>query len=178
MTEKKEVKYLIKRSFDTKSNRHSINDIFHVLHCHHYMVLYCQLAEDAEHFNGIKLIKDAIEETYYPILTSYFEEHKVTELKDRVIIAEEIWKNAGMGTVAFTKIGEFSATAEMEHSHVDEGWIQKFGKRDKPVNFVSQAYVQTAVAAINNLPMKSFKAIEIQSIVAGADKSIFNIVKI
>ena len=58
---------------------------------------------------------------------------------------------------------------------MDEGWIKKWGKRDKPVNFITQGYLCAAFAAVYNQPQGSYKVSETQSIVSGADKSVFSV---
>ena len=65
----------------------------------------------------------------------------------------------------------------MDNSHVDEGWIKKWGNRDKPVNFIGQGYVAAALAAIYDLPAGSYDVYETQSIVSGADTSRFSLVR-
>jgi hypothetical protein len=177
MAEKKTFDFIVEHQYDPKSSRHFINKKLSVLHCHHYIALYTQLAEDAEQFQGIKHLKDAVEETFYPILKNYFVNYNVDKLEERVKIAEELWRTSGMGLLQFIHIGDFSASAEMTHSHIDEGWIKKWNKREKPVNFITQAYLAASLAAINNEQMKSYEALELQSIVSGAEKSIFNIVR-
>ena len=75
------------------------------------------------------------------------------------------------------KININDGTAEMTHAHVDEGWIKKWAKRDKPVNFLGQGYLAAAFAAITSSPMSSYKADEMQSIVSGAPVSKFSVIK-
>jgi predicted hydrocarbon binding protein len=177
MAEKRTFDYIIDHKYDPRKSRHYLNDNVSVLHCHHYITLYTQLAEDAEQFNGIEHLKDSAEETFYPVLKDYFAKHNVARVEDRVKIAEEVWRVSGMGLIKFVQMGDFSASVEMTHSHVDEGWIKKWGKRDKPVNFVTQGYLSAALAAINDAPIKSYHTIELESIVSGAEKSSFNVVR-
>ena len=61
----------------------------------------------------------------------------------------------------------------MVHSHVDEGWIKKWGKRDEPVNFIGSGYIAALFAAVLGKSTRSFDVKETASIVSGADKSEF-----
>jgi hypothetical protein len=169
--------WIVDHKFDRETCRHSVNGFDAVLHCHHYASLYCQLADDAEQFNGSQLLRRSAELSFYDVLSTYFAEHDIRDLNDRVALAEENWKTCGFGTLKFDHVGELSAAAHMDHSHVDEGWIKKWGKREKPVNFIGQGYVAAAMAAVHGLPSGSYNVYETDSIVAGADASRFSLVR-
>ncbi len=169
--------WVIDHNFDRETCRHSINGFDSVLHCHHYASLYCQLADDAEQFNGRELLKRSAELSFLDVLSTYFAEHRVSELEDRVALVEEYWKMCGFGTVKFDHVGELSAAAHMDHSHVDEGWVKKWGNREKPVNFIGQGYLAAALAAVYNLPAGSYSVYETESKVSGADASRFSLVR-
>jgi hypothetical protein len=164
--------------FDADTCRHSECGFDTVLHCHHYATLYCQLADDADQFHGRELLVRSSELAFYDVLTSYFRAHDVRELGDRVALAEEYWKTCGFGTVKFDHVGLLSAAAHMDHSHVDAGWIKKWGPRRKPVNFIGQGFLAGALAAIYDLPTGSYRVYETESIVSGAAASRFSSVRI
>jgi predicted hydrocarbon binding protein len=69
-------------------------------------------------------------------------------------------------------------TADMSHSHVDEGWIKKWDQHDRPVNFIGQGFLAAAFAAITGTEAGSYAVKETQSIVSGAPVSKFEIEKI
>lgn len=169
--------WVIDHEFDRRTCRHKINGFDSVLHCHHYATLYCQLADDAEQFHGRELLQRSSELAFLDVLTSYFAEHKVTGLGDRIALAEEYWRISGWGTLTFDHVGELSAAAHMDHSHVDQGWIKKWGQRAKPVNFIGQGYLAAAMSAVYGLPAGSYHVMETQSIVAGAEASRFSLVR-
>jgi hypothetical protein len=163
--------------FDRTTCRHSENGFGTVLHCHHYATLYCQLADDAEQFHGCELLTRSSELAFFDVLSSYFTQHHVQELGERVALAEEYWSVCGFGTLTFDHVGILSAAAHMDHSHVDAGWIKKWGNREKPVNFIGQGYLAAALAAIYDLPAGSYRVHETDSIVSGADASRFSLVR-
>ena len=177
MTTGQLVQWVSDHQFDRQRCRHSSDGIDTVLHCHHYASLYCQLADDADHFNGRDLLKRASEMSFCEVLSKYFAKHGVTDLAERVALAEEYWSACGFGKLKFDHVGELSAAAHMDHSHVDEGWIKKWGQREKPVNFIGQGYLAAAMAAVYGLPVGSYTVYETQSIVAGADASRFSLVR-
>lgn len=173
MAKIKKIEWMVEQKYDRRRNRHVMNGQVTVLHCHHYATLYSQLADDATIVDGRALLRQASELSFHAALSSYFETYGIADLEDRVALAEEYWSLAGMGTLRFERVGALSASARMDHSHVDEGWIKKWGKREAPVNFIGQGYVSAAMAAVYDLPPGSFVTRETASIVAGADASRF-----
>lgn len=169
---------IAERTFDSSRCRHYINDVTSVMHCHHYASLYTQLADDAgDMFDGHKILHDTSEETFYPILKDYFNNNKITAVEDRVSIVEQYWVFTGMGKLIIKEITPKGGTAEMPFSHVDSGWIKKWGHREKPVNFIGCGYIAAAFASIFDLPVGSYQVIETKSIVANNEKSVFSIEK-
>ena len=172
-------KWELEHSFDTETCRHTANGNTVVLHCHHYASLYCQLADDAaELFDGKSLLRKAAEMSFYPILVGYFKKHGVSDLSKRLALAEEYWRTSGMGLLKFDRVGKMSATAHMDHSHVDRGWILKWGNRDEAVNFIGQGYLSAVLAAVYDLPLESYFTNETDSIVSGSPESYFTIVRV
>jgi len=86
--------FLIERFFDARNKRHYLNGELSVLHCHHYAVLYSQLALDA---GETKLLSEVAEETFYNVMTEYFKKHQITKLEDRITIASEYYAAIGLG---------------------------------------------------------------------------------
>jgi hypothetical protein len=168
----------INHRFDPRSCRHEMSGAAYVLHCHHYTSLYCQLADDAEMFDGKALLRKAAALAFYDELVRIFDEHCADALDDKAALAEQYWKFTGMGIVALEAVGPMGGAARMPRSHVDDGWIKKWGKRDEPVNFIGQGFLAAAFAAIYELPVASFAVEETESIVAGAEASRFKIVRV
>lgn len=168
----------IDRTFDEKNYRHIAFGRSFVSHCNHHAALYTQLAEDAsESFGGHQLLVDAAEESFYKLLKDYFSLHLITGLSDRAQIAEKFWSYMGMGKLIISDFSETNGTAEMPVSHIDSGWEKKFGKRDKPVNYITHGYLAAVFAVIRDLPIGSYSVQETQSIVIGNEKSKFTIEK-
>jgi hypothetical protein len=167
----------LEHKFNPETCRHSSNGVTTVLHCHHYASLYCQLADDAELFDGKALLRKAAEMSFLPVMKDYFSRNGVTELADRISAVEDYWKKCGMGLLEFERVGGMSAIARMDHSHVDRGWIRKWGNRDEAVNFIGQGFLSAAMAAIFEQPEGSYVARETESIVAGSPESRFTIVR-
>lgn len=163
--------------FDPVRSRHSLNGAVSVLHCHHFTTLYCQLADDAEIVDGKALLASTAEETFAPILRQYYEDHGIEAVDERIAVAEQYYAAVGMGLLKVASFGSTAGRVEVSRSHVDEGWKAKWGEREEPVDFLTQGYVAAVFAAVSGHPIGSFKVTEEQSIVSGADKSVFRAVR-
>ncbi len=163
------------QKFDSDRMRHYLNGRQTVLHCHHYLTLFTQMAWDAENFNGPKLLIQSSAETFYSMLWDYYKKNRITEICDRISIAEQYFRFVGLGSIRFEFWGR-NGLATMPYSHIDEGWMKKWGQAQKRVNFIGQGYIQAACAAIFDLrsPDK-INVEETQSIVCGASTSSFTI---
>jgi hypothetical protein len=161
---------------DRISNRHYLNGVVSVLHCHHYLTLYTQLADDCGMLDGRKLMEECAEDTFYKVLVDYYQKHNITCLQEQIVLAEQYYAVAGMGKMVVLCAGPDSGSVELLHSHLDEGWIAKWGQHSKPVNFFTNGYLAALFAAAFDRPTRSYSVQETASIVAGAQKSHFEIV--
>ena len=176
MTIEKTTEFEIDHRFDPVKNRHFLNGVCSVLHCHHYATLYTQLAMDATDFEGVRHLVETSEDVFYEVLGQYFEEKNVTSLDEKIEIAQQYWQAVGMGLLNFTGVGKYEVMAEMEYSHVDEGWLKKWGGSDKPVNLFTVGFVAAVAALVNGKPPRSFNTRETKSLACGDEKSEFKAV--
>jgi len=163
-------------AFDLESCRHTLNGTTSVLHCHHYATLYSQLADDCGMLDGGKLLAECAEDTFYQELSSYFRKHEVFDLSDRIGLAENLYSACGLGKMKTTCAGSDSGEVELEHSHVDEGWIKKWGQRTRPVNFITQGFIAGMFDAVFGRATRSYCVSEVASIVSGSERSRFTVV--
>ena len=172
MAEFKKTVLKLNHRFDTRNRRHYLNGDTVVLHCHHYTSLYTQLAIDA---GETELLASVAEDTFNKILVRYFEENKICDLEDRISLACQYYAVCGLGKMEIDSLGDFSGHVTLCRSHIDEGWIKKWGKFDKPVNYVTVGYIRGAFAAILGKSAKTFEVTETKSIVMGDKASQFKI---
>jgi len=161
-----------KHEFDPVRNRHYLNNVCSVIHCHHYATLYTQLAEDASHFEGERILKETSENIFYRVLHDYYIHENIVKSEDRRTVAEDYWRIVGMGLISF-HINKDVVTAEMSYSHIDEGWLRKWGSRNKPVNHITAGFVAAVAAMVNNKPPRSYQVQENKSLVCGDRTSAF-----
>jgi hypothetical protein len=165
--------FTYRRRYDSKNNRLFINNVKTVIHCHHYAVLYTQLALDAVDYDGVRHLQEAAESTFYDLLAGYYTKQNVETAGDKIQIAEDYWQFAGMGRIRFTGVGKYEGRAEMDYSHIDEGWLKKWGGAETPVNFIACGFMAAVVALANEKPARSYRVTETQSLAAGDKASVF-----
>lgn len=168
------IKFKADKIFNFSKKRLYINNEPTVLQCHHYTTLLTQLANDAEKFHGPQIMFSTSEETFYPVLTRYFQKCNIISNEERASIVEQYYSYIGLGLMKID-IKEF--TAELLHSHLDEAWLKKWSVADKPVNYITQGLLAAAFSAITDNSPETFNVQEIQSIACGAETSKFIIVK-
>ena len=176
MAIERKTEFVIDHKFEPGRNRHFLNGDCTVLHCHHYATLYTQLAMDAVEFEGVRHLTETSEDVFYEVLKRYYAENGITAIDDKIEVAQQYWQASGMGLIRFTGMGKYEALAEMEYSHLDEGWLKKWGGSDKPVNLFTVGFVAAVAALANDRPPRSFRAEETKSLARGDEKSEFKAV--
>lgn len=157
----------LKHTFDDNTFRHSLNGHEFVLHCHHYMTLATKMAEDFADLGGPKILREVAEDTIRPVLDSYFRDHSVGTPADRLDIARQYFAAMGLGLMEIT--GDAGGgEIKLPHSHVDEGWLKKFGPHDSPVNHFTCGFAAAVFAATFDKPARSYQVVEKASLVTGA----------
>ena len=164
-------------TFDQNNYRHSLNGHESVLHCHHYMALTTKLALDFESIGGPQILRETTEDTIRPMLDDYFKGHNILDPSERLALGAEYFSIMGMG-VMIIKGTSISGEVHMAHSHVDEGWIKKWGPSKRPLNMFTCGFVNAIFAAAYSLPPRSFKSEEISSIAVGDKESVISVRKI
>ena len=175
MANPEETQLVLDHKFDPESCRHTMNGAVSVLHCHHYASLYSRLAADCGMLDGKALLSEVAEDTFYATLVAYYDQHQVSAVVDRIAIAEQYYASTGLGQMKVACAGPESGEVELPHSHIDEGWIKKWGNQDASVNFVTCGYIAGMFAAIFGRASRTFSVKETASIVAGAECSKFTV---
>lgn len=169
------IEFKTTQNFDPERCRQSINNETSVFHCHHYTSLFTQLADDAKLLKGPEHLASAAEESMGDVLKKYYKDAAVEAKEDRISIAQQYFAFVGLGNLTIKSLTGSGGSAEMTASHVDEGWLKKWSKKDSAVNYIGQGFIAGAFSAITDNSYSKFKVTETQSIVSGADKSVFDI---
>ncbi len=166
------------RAFDPRRSRHFVEGLTSVLHCHHYATLYTQLADDCTLLDARALLARVAAESFFEILVRIQRRNGLERPAERLAAAEQYYAFAGLGRLKVTAAGPDAGEAELERSHIDEGWIRKWGRRDKPVNFITQGFLAATFAAAFDGRPAQYAVQEIASIVSGAARSRFQVARV
>ena len=176
MTKYKKTELVLDKTFDAQSCRHQIAGITAVLHCHHYTALYSQLAMDCSMLDAKALLAECSEDAWEWFLSGYYRTQGITSIAERIALAEQTYAAAGLGRLRVTCAGPESGEVTLDHSHVDSGWIKKWGQSSAPVNYIGAGFIAALFAAVFDRQVRTFVATETQSIVSGASCSRFTVV--
>lgn len=154
-------------TFDDTTFRHYMNGHPAVMHCHHYMALTTKLAIEYKDVGAERILYESTEDSMRPLLDDYFRKHVVSPGAERLKIASEYFAIMGLGQLELTG-GPAGGDITVLHSHVDEGWVKKFGVANQPVNHVTCGFVAAAFAAAFDKPPRSYAVTESSSIAMGA----------
>lgn len=163
----------LEHKFDKERCRHYLNGQLSVLHCHHYASLYTQLAMDAEFIDAKTILAQSAEDSFFDTLSNYYQAHPGLTPNEKLEVGCRYYAMTGLGQMKVLSAGETSGEVVLEHSHVDQGWIKKWGKHDKAVNFITCGCVAALFATAYGKAARSYAVSEVESIVTGADKSRF-----
>lgn len=161
-------------TFDPKTYRHYMNGFLSVLHCHHYLCLTTKLARDFEALGGVEILMETVEDTIRPLFDDYIAKNGVNAFKDRILMGMEYYAAMGLGRMK-ASANEQGGKVQLLRSHVDQGWLKKWGKNDEHINYFTRGYVAAMFAAAVDKPARSFTVTEHESIVTGAKVSVLEV---
>ena len=176
MAIRKENELVLEYKYDPRQCRHTLNGQPVVMHCHHYLALFSQLADDVDMLDGARLMAECAEDAFVETFETYFDTHGIVEAPERLGLIEQMYASFGLGAMQILCAGKESGEVVVKHSHVDAGWIKKWGKREKPVNFLTLGFIAAAFASTFGRPARTYNVSEIASIVSGDDVSRFEVV--
>lgn len=159
-------------TFDDKTYRHFLNGQPVVMHSHHYLALVTQMVEGLADIDGPQILADTVEDTMRAIFEDYFQKHGATSTQEKGNICTQYYSAFGLGKMAISG-NEHGGEVKLSRSHIDEGWIKKWGEHEKPVNHFTRGYVAGMFAAIFDRPPRSFSVTEAVGMVTGEDQSVF-----
>jgi hypothetical protein len=162
----------LKYSLDNETFRHSINGHPVVMHSHHYLALITKLVEDMRDLDAPQILSDVVEETMRPIFDDYIQKHNLTSIQDKCNVGREYFSVFGLGKMIVSG-SEKGGEVRLTSSHIDEGWVMKWGVNQKPINFFTCGYIAAMFGSAFSKPLKSFIVTEETSISTGATEGKF-----
>ena len=168
----------LEHSFDPTTYRHYRDGILTVLHCHHYLALTTKLAEDFADIGAVDILAETTEDSIRPVLDAYVQKKKIINPSERMEVGRVYYSEMGLGLMDF-EAGDYTNTGgriKLLRSHVDLGWIRKWGNHDKHINHFSRGYIAAMFGASFRKPPRSYQVTEVESKVTGANANLFEVV--
>jgi len=159
-------------SHDDETHRNFLNGQQVVMHSHHYLALLTKLVEDLDSMNAPEILRDSVEDSMRAVFEEYIEKNGLTSAQDRCNVGREYYSAFGLGKMVITG-DENGGEVRLVRSHVDEGWVKKWGVHSKPINHFTCGYVAAMFAAAFKKPSKSYLVTEAASIAAGDSEGKF-----
>ena len=161
-------------SLDNETYRHSLNGHPIVMHSHHYLALITKLAEDLGDIGGPQIIKDAVEDSMRAIFDDYILKNGLTSPMDKCNVCREYYSVFGLGKMVVSG-SESGGEVRLVRSHIDEGWVTKWGNHNKPINHFTCGYIAAIYAASFNKPARSYTVTETASMAGGEEEGKFSV---
>ncbi len=157
---------------DNETYRHFLNGHPVVMHSHHYLALITKLAEEMNDINGSAILRDVVEESMRSIFDDYVQKNDLSSPLDRCNVGREYYSVFGLGKMVVTG-SESGGEVRLIKSHIDEGWVRKWGPSDRPINHFTCGYIAAVFGVAFNKPGKSYTVTEAASIAAGETEGKF-----
>ncbi|MEQ8353134.1 MAG: hypothetical protein RH862_16775 [Leptospiraceae bacterium] len=120
-----------------------------IFHCNHYNLFLQRTIEDVSEYVDVEtILRVGGVVAVHSMLHVLFRNH--AELRnpvDRLKAAEGIYTQLGFGLLGFDSVSENGGTVQSPLTHYSHGWKEKWGKRDKPVDYFTCGFIQAAMAA-------------------------------
>jgi hypothetical protein len=155
------------QSFDPIRKLQYINSDPSVMHCHHYSAIFTKLALELKDSGGTKYLTEAMEEASYIALRKVFITEALESTAERRSFVEQYYRLTGLGDLSIRDCSAAGGSITLRRSHMDEGWVKKYGKSSTPVNFVTVGFLAGAFAAIFNKHLRHFQVEETASMATG-----------
>jgi len=159
-------------SLDNETYRHFLNGNPVVMHSHHYLALITKLAEELGDISGPQILRDVVEDSMRAIFDDYIQKNGLTSPMDKCNVGREYYSVFGLGKMVVTG-GESGGEVRLVRSHIDEGWVMKWGGHDKPINHFTCGYIAAVFAAAFNKPARSYSVTELASMAIGENEGKF-----
>jgi hypothetical protein len=171
-------KLIMEHRYDFDANRHYINGINIAFHCHHFTALTTRLAMDAKDLNnGPRILAEASEDSFRQVLSGIFALHSAETLDEKISLAEQYFSWCGLGVIRFDAVSIYGGEVTVSSSHVDDAWVNKWGKSERPVNYIGKGFISAVFSLAYEVSSRRYRVSEAQSIACGDKASVFSVIQ-
>jgi hypothetical protein len=161
-------------TLDNQTFRHYLNGRPVVMHSHHYLALITKLVQEMDDFGGPQILTESVEETMRAIFDDYIKNNNLSSPQDKCNVGREYFSVFGLGKMIVTG-NENGGEVRLVRSHIDEGWVKKWGNSDKPINYFACGYIAAMFGAAFDKPLNTYSVTEAASIAVGDSENKFNV---
>ncbi len=133
----------LKRSFDKTNNQHTIEGMHFVLHCHHYHTLIHHAITSTPLFDGQDFFVAVAAADFIRTLETVCRAKGVTGGKV-LETASYLYSELGFGQLDFSQVSAAGGRAVSAHSHLGQGYLNKWGKQSHTVDDFGAAFTLAA----------------------------------
>ncbi|HDP70634.1 MAG TPA: hypothetical protein ENN38_07520 [Actinobacteria bacterium] len=162
------MKYIFEREFDKDNNIMKIGGKAAIGHCQYYNTLILKTMESFGYVDGLKIFEEVAEDVNKESLEKYLKKHpEVKNLKDKISVAEDMYRTLGFGLIEFSDVGEEGAKVIAPVSHFALTWKKRWGKRSSPSCYFTKGYIAGVISVIFDKPLGSYEVKEFDCISMG-----------
>ena len=159
-------------SLDNETFRHYLNGFPIVMHSHHYLTLITKLAEELGDINGPQILRDVVEDSMRAVFDDYIQKNGLSSPMDKCNVGREYYSVFGLGKLVVTG-SENGGEVRLVHSHIDEGWVMKWGSYNKPINHFTCGFIAAVFGAAFNKPARSYTVTKTASMTSNKSEGKF-----
>jgi hypothetical protein len=157
---------------DNETYRNYLNGHPVVMHSHHYLALITKLVEELGDIGGQQILMDVVEESMRAIFDDYIQKNGLTTPIQKCNVGREYYSVFGLGKMIVTG-SENGGEVRLVRSHIDEGWVSKWGPHNKPINYFTCGYIAAVFGAAFGKPLKGYTVTETASMAGGETEGKF-----
>ncbi|MEM7183640.1 MAG: 4-vinyl reductase [Spirochaetota bacterium] len=148
-----------------------------VFHCNHYNLFLQRTIEDAsEYIPSEQILTDGGAISIYAMLKQLFNQNSQYSMANkRLSIASYIYSYLGFGLLDLSSLSEEGGSITTPVTHYSYAWKQKWGQRDKPVDFFTCGFIQAAAAIAFGKPINYYHVQQSKCVSMGAEENQFEI---
>ncbi len=162
--------YIPKIIFESDKNLLYMDNIPISLHCHHFNCGLINAIEAIDYFDAIEIYINEAAKCFY----EYFKkiliiDNKKLSINKALMIAEDIYRFMGYGRIDLSKLITGYGTVISDSSYFVVGWFAIYGKRDKPVCYLTRGFIKAVIAVLFNKELSKINVTETQCMICGDD---------
>ncbi len=158
----------MKISFDANSNIILLDGAMVYLHCHHYNCGLIKVLEDIEGIRARDIIVQSAAEEFYTNFSEYIKKYLMEKTDfEKLNAAEDLYRFMGFGRIDLSGVNDKGGMVYANSSYYVIGWLAKYGRRDKPLCYLTCGFLSGVLSAVYLKPLDYYKVIEKHCMITG-----------